>query len=49
MMKQIKTSVSEELDAWLEARAELEGRSVSSMIRVLLYEAKQREEETALA
>ena len=49
MMKQIKTSVSPELEAWLEERAVEEKRSVSSMIRVLLYEAKLREEETALA
>ena len=48
-MKQIKTSVSEELEAWLEGKADEEKRSVSSMIRVLLYEAKLREEETALA
>ena len=48
-MKQIKTSVSAELDAWLQEKADEEKRSVSSMIRVLLYEAKLREEETALA
>ncbi len=49
MMKQIKTSVSPELEAWLEEKATAEGRSVSNVIRVLLYEAKLREEETALA
>ncbi len=48
-MKQIKTSVSPELDAWLQEKADEEKRSVSSMIRVLLYEAKLREEETVLA
>ena len=48
-MKQIKTSVSPELDAWLQEKADEEKRSVSSMIRVLLYEAKLREEEAALA
>ncbi len=44
-----KTKLDKELDAWLEARAELEGRSVSMMIRVLLREAKLREDEKALA
>ena len=43
-MKQIKTSVSDDLEVWLEAKAAEESRSVSSMIRVLLYEAKYAEE-----
>ncbi len=49
VVKQIKTSVSPELEAWLEEKADEEKRSVSSMVRVLLYEAKLREEETAVA
>ena len=49
MMKQIKTSVSEELNAWLEEKAAIEKRPISSMVRVLLYEAKLREDEKALA
>lgn len=48
-MKQVKTSVSEELDAWLEERAAEEHRSVSSLIRVILYEAKALDDEKALA
>ncbi len=44
-----KTKLDKELDAWLEARALVEGRSVSMMIRVLLREAKLREEEQVTA
>ncbi len=44
-----KFTCSEDLTAWLEQKAEEERRSVASTIRVLLYEAKAREEEKALA
>ncbi len=44
-----KTKLDKELADWLDKRAEAEGRNISMMIRVLLREAKLREEETALA
>ncbi len=43
-MKSVKVSVTEDLEAWLEAKAQDERRPLSSMIRVLLYEAKYAEE-----
>ncbi len=42
-----KTKLDKELASWLDSRAEAEGRNVSMMIRVLLREAKEREEEKA--
>lgn len=44
MMKTVKFQCDFELRDWLEAKAEDERRSVASMIRVLLYEAKYAED-----
>ncbi len=43
-MERMKFSCDEELRVWLEAKAAEEHRSVASMIRVLLYEAKYAED-----
>jgi len=40
-----KFTCGEDLAEWLERKAETEQRPIASMIRVLLYEAKVREEE----
>ena len=43
-MKSLKFSCPDELRDWLESRAADEQRTVSSMIRVMLYEAKYAED-----
>jgi hypothetical protein len=47
-MKSVKVSISEDLEAWLSRKAQLERRPVSSMIRVLLYAAKHAEDAAQL-
>jgi uncharacterized protein YeaC (DUF1315 family) len=43
-LKSLKFSCPSELREWLEDKAVAEQRTVSSMIRVMLYEAKYAEE-----
>ncbi len=49
LTENVKVRVTPELLAWLEVKAEQENRKVGAMIRVLLYEAKLREEEMTAA
>ena len=47
--KCVKFTCDADLTEWLMARASAEYRSLADVIRRILYEAKLREEETALA
>ncbi len=47
-MKSLKFSCSDDLREWLESEAAEDGRTLSSMIRVILYQAKREAETIAL-